>query len=135
MSLCEGAEAYIVLQDDQTVMYMYGCFSYYYNKNWRQPIDCDGMITIQKECFQEPEIHQKLKRMPSGRKRLVSKKIPVDVDYPTMIDKGLITIENSKYAWHLCEDGVDIMAYRVIRKILYEYQTEGKIPELIGIYM
>ena len=93
------------------------------------------MITIQKECFQEQEIHQKLKRMPSGRKRLVTKKIPVDVDYPTMIDKGLITIENSKYAWHLCEDGVNIMAYRVIRKILYEYQTEGKIPELIGIYM
>ncbi len=50
-----------------------------------------------------------------------------------MIDKGLITIENSKYAWNICNDGVDIMAYRVIRKILYEYQTEGVIPELIGI--
>lgn len=74
MSLCEGAKAYIVLQDDQTVMYMYGCFSYYYDKNWRQPVDCDGLITIQKECFQKPEIHQKLKRMPSGRKRLVTKK-------------------------------------------------------------
>lgn len=98
MSLCKGAEAYIVLQDDQTVMYMYGCFSCYYDKNWRQPVDCDGLITIQKVCFQEPEIHQKLKRMPSGRKRLVIKKIPVDVDYVSMVKKGLITIENSKYA-------------------------------------
>ena len=75
MSLGEGAKAYIVLQDDQTVMYMYGCFSSYYDKNWGEPVDCDGLITIQKECFQEPEIHQKLKRMPSGRKRLVTKKI------------------------------------------------------------
>lgn len=73
--------------------------------------------------------------MPSGRKRLVTKKIPVDVDYPTMIDKGLITIENSKYAWNICSNGVDAMAYSVIRKILYEYQIDGKIPELIGIYM
>lgn len=135
MSLGEGAKAYIVLQDDQTVMYMYGCFSCYYDKNWGEPVDCDGLITIQKECFQEPEIHQKLKRMPSGRKRLVTKKIPVDVDYPTMIDKGLITIENSKYAWHIYSDGVDAMAYEVIYKILYEYQIEGVIPELIGIYM
>lgn len=70
----------IVLQDDETVMYMYGCFSYYYDKNWRQPVDCDGLIAIQKECFQKPKIHQKLKRMPSGRKRVVTKKIPVDVD-------------------------------------------------------
>ena len=51
-----------------------------------------------------------------------------------MIDKGLITIENSKYAWHIYSDGVDAMAYEVIYKILYEYQIEGEILELIGSY-
>lgn len=80
MSLGEGAKAYIVLHDNQTVMYMYGCFRCYYDKNWRQPVDSDGLIAIQKECFQGPEIYQKLKRMPSSRKGLVTKKIPVDVD-------------------------------------------------------
>ena len=63
----------------------------------------------------------------------MTKKIPVDVDYVSMVKKGLITIENSKYAWHIYSNGVDAMAYEVIYKILYEYQIEGEIPELIGI--
>ena len=42
----------------------------------------DGTITIARDCFAEPEIHEKLKKMPSGRKKLITKRISVSVDYP-----------------------------------------------------
>lgn len=90
MSLGIGAVAKLILQDDTTVIYEYGGF------NWNEPeyenleYIKDGLITIDKSCFTEPEIHQKLKRMPSGRKRIVTKKIPVSVDYPKRIEVGVI---------------------------------------------
>ena len=35
----------------------------------------DGTITIQKDCFAEPEIHEKVKKLPSGKKKTIVKKI------------------------------------------------------------
>lgn len=49
------------------------------------------MITISRDCFAEPEIHEKLKKMPSGRKKLITKRIPVSVDYPHVNSKIKIT--------------------------------------------
>ena len=34
----------------------------------------DGRIYIKRDCFVEPEIHEKIKRMPSGRKRKIEKR-------------------------------------------------------------
>lgn len=93
----------------------------------------DGMITISRGCFAEPEIHEKLKKMPSGRKKLITKRIPVDVDYPRMISEGRIVIENYSNCWHCSpESNVDVMALHILFKLFMQYQEEGKMPEHIS---
>lgn len=59
------------LEDDEVVIYSYS------GENWNDggkskngdSLLCDGRFTIYKDCLEEPEIHAKLKRMPSGSKK------------------------------------------------------------------
>lgn len=134
MSLGIGAVAKLVLQDDTTVIYEYGGFNWNETEYKNLEYIKDGLITIDKSCFAEPEIHQKLKRMPSGRKRLVTKKIPVSVDFPKMIEDGLIEVQNCSHCWKKMGDKeIDAMALKVLFKLFYQYQEEEKIPEYISI--
>jgi hypothetical protein len=62
------------------------------------------------------------------------KKIPVSVDYPKMIEDGLIEAQNCSHCWKKMGDkGIDAMALRVLFKLFYQYQEEDKIPEYISI--
>ena len=134
MSLGKGAVAKLVFQDDTTVIYEYGGFNWNYSEYENLEYVKDGLITIDKTCFIEPEIHQKIKRMPSGRKRLVTKKNLVFVDYPKMIEDGLIEVENCSHCWKKIGDKeMDVIALNVISKIFYQYQEEERIPEHISI--
>lgn len=135
MSLGVGGYADLAATDDKLIIYEYGAF------NWDIP-ECineenikDGIITIERDCFLEPEIHSKIKKMPSKRKRLITKKVTIDVDYETTIDKEKIKIENCSTAWQYTEKKhIDIMALQLLRKLLYQYQIDGKIPENISIF-
>ena len=75
MSIGIGGYARIVMQDANTVIYKYGA----YNLNevaYRNPDHTyDGIITIDKQSLVEPEIHEKLKKQPSGKKKLITKRI------------------------------------------------------------
>lgn len=62
-------------------------------------ISLDYTITIQRSCFLEAEIHEKIKKMPSGKKKLVTKRVPVEVDYPRYTEDGLIIIVNCSNCW------------------------------------
>ncbi len=94
------------------------------------------MITIAKECFVGPIIHEKIKKMPSGRKRLVVKQIPRDVNISEKIRDGRITIENCIPCWRKSADEwkIDMMAVSLLWKMLREYQEDEIIPENVGIY-
>ena len=94
------------------------------------------MITIQRKPFAEPEIHEKLKKMPSGRKKLITKRIPVSVDYEAMIENGSITFENCSNCWQTYEriPGVDVTVLRLLFIIFNNYQKEGKIPEQVSFF-
>ncbi len=130
MSIGIGAYANLILEDEHTVIYEYGGYNLdepaYRNENHI----CDGLITMAKKCFIEPEIHEKYKKMPSGRKKLVVKRIPKDIDYDNMIKRGLIKIENCSNCWKCSENElhIDLMALRLVNKILKEYQEIGDIP-------
>lgn len=134
MSIGIGAFANLVLQDDTTIIYEYGNYNLnepeYQNKNHL----CDGSITILKSCFSKPEIHKKIKKMPSGRKKLVIKRIPVDVDYQKMIMDGLILIENCSNCWCTTDDGryIDVMVLRILFSLFHQYQEYGNFPEHIS---
>lgn len=137
MSRGIGAKAKLILQDDKTVIYEYGQYNWNEEKYRNAEQVCDGMISIQKTCFLKLEIHEKIKRFPNGKKKLITKKIPVDVDYLKAIDEGLIIIENCSNCWETTDDEkqVDVMVLRLLCYLFLPYQEEGNIPEYIGYYV
>lgn len=130
MSKGIGAFVKLVLEDSETVIYEFGTYNLndarYYNKKHI----CDGIITIDRNCFAEPEIHKKMKKMPSGRKKLIIKRIPIHVDYNKMISDGRIVIENCSNCWECYSNkNIDIMASHILFYLFLQYQKEGKLPD------
>jgi len=138
MSVGYGASARKVLEDEHTVIYEYSEYNPDYPRRHGEEPVYDGMIAIQKGCFVEPEIHEKLRRMPSGRKQLVTKRIPVSVEYSKLILEGQITFENSSRCWRMMDGDLremhmDAMIYRLLDKIFLGYQEDGEIPDKVGL--
>lgn len=71
--------------------------------------------------------------MPSGRKKLIIKRIPVYVEYDEMIDNGQITIENCSNRWeYVYGSNIDVMACHILFYLFQQYQIEGKLPDHIS---
>ncbi len=128
MSLGYGGTCKKELEDENMVIYSYSS----YNLNEEQFRNSgriyDGTITINKSCLIEPEIHEKIKRMPSGRKKLIVKRIPKDIDISEMIEQGQLQIENSNNTWKTLQD-FDYIAISLCRLVFREYQLNGSLPE------
>ena len=135
MSVGIGAHANLIDEDKDFVIYEYGGYNLNDPKYYNEEHLYDGTITIQKACFVEPEIHTKLKKMPSGRKKLVTKRIPIDVEYGKMIEDGRIVIENCSNCWRTSANDlqVDLMACSLLFYIFLRYQQEGEIPKAISV--
>jgi len=111
----------------------------YYAYDWNI-VECrnpnrlyDGIIKIDKSAFIEPEIHQKLKRRPSGRKMLVTKRIERDIPISEYFENGKVELENSSFCGRIC-NGHGYVGLRLIYKIFSEYQKNGEIPHIISIH-
>lgn len=135
MSIGIGAIANIIVKDDKTVMYEYGSYDLNNEMYRNENRICDGILTINVCCFKEPEIHKKIKKMPSGRKRLITKRIPISVDYSKMIEDRLIDIVNCSNCWKVNNSNIDVMVLRILPKLFELYQVEGTIPEHISYYI
>lgn len=131
MSIGIGAHANLILEDENCIIYKYGGYNLNVPEYRNEEHLYDGTIMIQKECFIEPEIHEKIKRMPSGRKKLITKRILESVDYEKMLEEGLIVIENCSNCWKTTENKlqIDVMACHLLFHIFLRYQEEGKIPD------
>lgn len=70
ISLGIGAYAKLVIYDDTTVIYEYGGYNLNQKEYRNEDHVLDGTITISRSCFAEPEIHERIKKTPSGRKKL-----------------------------------------------------------------
>lgn len=134
MSIGIGANARLILEDENTVMYVYNSYNINHPKYSKTEDHCDGSILIQKRCFIQPIIHEKIKKMPRGRKKTVTKRIPVDVDYEQMINDGFITVENCSNCWETTPDEkhIDVMVMHLLFYIFLKYQKENTIPEQIS---
>ena len=71
--------------------------------------------------------------MPNGKKKLVVKRIPQDVDIDELLQKGDVTIENSPNTWRIYND-VDIIARTRCYIIFQKYQEQGIIPDALSFY-
>ena len=93
----------------------------------------DGIIKIEKTAFIESEIHQKIKRRPSGRKMLVTKRIERDVPISEYFENGKVELVNSSFCGRIC-NGHGYVGLRLIYKIFSEYQKNGEIPHIVSIH-
>lgn len=132
MSRGYGGAARIALQDENTVVYEYAAYNLNVEGLRNSDHIYDGVITINKASLVEPEIHEKTKRMPSGRKKLIVKRIARDVDYRNLFDTGMITVENSSFCWRILDNGVGMVAMKIIFKLFRLYQEEGTLPDRVG---
>ncbi len=137
MSIGIGAIAKLSLQDEDTIIYQYCGYNLnderYYNKDRK----CDGLITIKRDCLIKAEIHEKVIRTASKRKKLVTKRIPVVVDFEKLIRSGQIVVENCSNCWRTTSVGekeLDIAAINLLEKIFLYYQENDCIPIDSGYY-
>ena len=100
----------------------------YYNKDRVM----DGLIKIDKTSFVEPEIHQRIKRRPSGRKILVTKRIERAVPYDEYLKTGRIELVNSSFCSMLSENGYGRIGLRLIWEIYRYYQINGEVPHKLS---
>ncbi len=129
MSLGYGYRACLACADENTAIYTYCCYNLNIEGYDRRKNAMDGEITIELDAIPEPEIHEKLKRFPSGRKRLVVKRLPRNADIDKLIAEGKITVKNASGTWRTWENGVDTEARRVLWNIFDEYQITGALPK------
>ena len=97
MSIGSGGSARIIMQDADVVVYEYYAYSLNEKKHQNTEHIYDGVITIHRNSLIEPEIHERVKKMPSGRKKLITKRIPKAVDYSKLIEAGQISVKNSNF--------------------------------------
>lgn len=136
MSRGFGGFARIVLQDENTAVYEYAPYNLNEPEYRNSKNTYDGLITISKESMVEPEIHEKIKRVPNGSKKLTFKRIRRDVDYSALLDAGKIVIENSHYCWHfvVTKKKIGMIAMRIVFRIYDHYQDEGILPETVNLH-
>ena len=135
MSIGYGGKARIVLQDEKTVVYEYSPY------NLNEPVYMnkeriyDGLITIKKSALMEPEIHEKMKKMPKVQKVSIVKRIRRKVDYDSIISRNEVCIENSSYCWRFVgiEKNIGMIAMRIVFRIFDEYQEKGILPEVVRL--
>lgn len=128
------AHANLIVEDEKTVIYGYGGYNLNDSRYRNENHIYDGIITIQRDCFAEPEVQEIMKKIPSGRKKVVVKRNPVYVEYGEMLEDGRIIVENCSNTWWTTEDElhVDVMACKLLFKIFLCYQEKGAIPDEIS---
>ena len=117
-------------QNEEIAVYAYS------GANWNIPGcheygDLDGRFWIDKRYLDEPELHPKNMRRPSGEKYVVFKKIIRFPDITEHIAQGHIYIEREcKNAFRRSSGaGIDYIARRLLVKIITSYQENGVLPE------
>lgn len=134
--MSRGIGGYMNLReaDDTMLIYSYCCYNVN-NDDWREMQEKeDGDIFIDRESLVEPEIHQKLKRMPSGRKKVFEKRVHRDYSLSELIEEGHISIKNASGTWRTTTEGIDMMACKMLFKLFYDYQETGIVPEHISFF-
>lgn len=131
MSLGYSGYANLRAADEVAVVYSYCCYNINEEK-WKEAKAVeDGEIFIERKAFVEPEIHEKVKKVSSGRKRLVVKRVAKEVPWTDLFESGRIKVKNCSNTWKNGDLGIDFMAQNILFKLFGEYQKTGKLPEHI----
>lgn len=131
MSRGIGGCAKLVAQDKEMVCYEYSVYNYNEPEHREAGNIFDGEIWIDRNCFPELVMHRKMKKMPSGRKKLVEKTIVQSVEYEDMIADGRIKIINASHCFSETTEHIDVMALHLIYSLFSKYQESGTIQKIL----
>ena len=121
--------AHLVAGDDTLLLYSY-CAYDINRADWQEiKKKEDGEIAIDRDSLIEPEVHEKVKRLPSGKRTTVVKRIEREVPYEDLLQAKKIRIQNASGAWDFSETGIDEVALKIVHIIFSEYQKTGNIPD------
>jgi hypothetical protein len=117
-------------EDEKYAIYLYS------GENWNSAHSVsgdallfDGEIHIKKSSLEEPEIHQKLKKMPNHRKKMITKRITHVPNIQQKIADGDIRILKPCKN-EFCRYGADgYIALMLLYRIFEKYQEIGKLPQ------
>lgn len=134
MSLGHGGHMDLALYDNTTLIYVYCCYNINNDNYEKHKSLVDGEIVISKDALVEPKIYSKLKKMPSGRKRIIEKRVIQDVPWDDLFNNGKITIKNASGTWNTNPEGIDTVALDMLFKLFNEYQKTGEIPRHVVFF-
>lgn len=102
----------MILEDESTVQYKYGCFDWNNPKHYKDNKICDGQITIHKDLFSK------------------------FTDSLQWIEQKVIEIVNCSNCRAITSDKyeIDTIAFSLIYKILKEYRISNSFPEKCYLY-
>ena len=121
--------AHLVASDETLLLYSY-CAYDLNRADWQEMKKKeDGEIAIDRDSLIEPEVHEKVKRLPSGKRTTVVKRIEREVPYEDLLKAKKIRIQNASGAWDFSETGIDEVALKIVHIIFSEYQKTGNIPD------
>ena len=111
MSIGIGAFCKRIAEDNNTVIYEYGSYDLNHINYRNERRIADGIITINKSALIEPDIHDRIKRFPNGKKKRIIKRIPRDIPLSHLFDVCMIlqlcpdycTINTLKYIYNQSE--------------------------------
>lgn len=132
LSLGYCGKCELIEQNDDIVRYAYS------GENWNDEMSrsgdidlLDGTICISKRCLEEPEIHIKNKKTPSGKRITIEKRI---VHTPSIgkhiVERDIVIEKKCKNEFKRMATGeVDCyLAYMLLIKIFEAYQGNGILP-------
>ena len=132
MSIGYGGYANLQQADNTMVIYSYCCYNVN-NADYKHFMEIeDGELYIDRDAFVEPEIHEKIKKIASGRKKVIVKRIKKDAPFGELFEAGKIRVKNASGTWRTTESGIDIMALKILFKLFSEYQKTGGLPEHVS---
>ena len=136
MSLGYEGFCKLIEQDEEVAIYAYSGANINDNYDLRKQhiLDYDGEILIYKCCLEEPEIHTKIKRRPSGRKYEEVKRVTHFPNVVEHIRNGDVIIEKECFNAFKRYSGmeIDYIALQLLCKIFTYYQENGYLPEKEG---
>ncbi len=129
MSKGHCGHAHLVANAEPLLLYSY-CAYDLNRADWQEMKKKeDGEIAIDRDSLIEPEVHEKAKRLPSGKRTTVIKRIEREAPYGDLLKAKKIRIQNASGAWVFSESGIDEVALKIVHIIFSEYQKTGNIPD------
>lgn len=138
MSLGYSGYCKLYRMDDTYAVYRYS------GENWNDEgkgqsgdsLLLDGIFTIKIASLEEPEIHEKMKKMPSGRKKRIVKRITHTVGICEKYVDGENAINRkckNAFVRGTCQEvEIDYIALHLLYNIYEDYQRNGKLPECMS---